>query len=101
VIFLISLISTLLTLIYSIRVTQEIFVSAPKREVISSQAEINVVIRGAKLETFCIHPLMYNQIVSGTYVMLSVNLKGNKTYIMLCNLFALKVSQFDVYKVSH
>jgi hypothetical protein len=38
-----------ITVIYSIRVTQEIFVSAPKREVISSQAEINVVIRGDKL----------------------------------------------------
>jgi NADH-ubiquinone oxidoreductase chain 5 len=44
VIFLIALISTLLTLIYSIRVTQEIFFNSPKREVILSQVEIDVVI---------------------------------------------------------
>jgi NADH-ubiquinone oxidoreductase chain 5 len=44
VIFLIALISTLLTLIYSIRVTQEIFFNSPKREVMLSQVEIDVVI---------------------------------------------------------
>lgn len=44
VIFLIALISTLLTLIYSIRVTQEIFFNSPKREAMLSQVEIDVVI---------------------------------------------------------